>query len=266
MGFRGVAALADRGVTVIDGQGALYEARSIKSEDEIAAIRLAIAACEEGFRRMREETVPGMTEVEVWAKLHQANIEWEGEWINARLLASGPRTNPWMQEASLRVIEKGDIVAVDSDLIGPYGYAADISRSWIADGKPTDRQRRLYATAHDHIAYNIELFQPGRSFKEVEALNKRIPEEFTDQMFSSFAHGLGLFNEWPIIMTAQKTDTPGGYGGGYDGILEPGMTICIESYIGEVDGPDGVKLEQQILITETGPELLSHFPFEENWL
>lgn len=266
LGFRGVAALAKRGVHVVDGQGALYRARAVKSGEEVDAIRLAIAACEDGFHRMREALRPGMTEVELWALLHQANIEWEGEWINARLCTSGPRTNPWMQEASLRSIEKGDLVAVDSDLVGPYGYAADISRTWIADGRPTDRQRRLYALAHDHVRTNIDLLRAGRSFKEVEAANMKLPAAFTDQMFSSFAHGLGLCNEWPIVMTAQKAATPGGYGGGYDGELEAGMTICIESYIGEVGGPDGVKLEQQILITDGAPEVLSRFPFEEEWL
>ena len=102
-------------------------------------MRISIAACEDGFDRMRSCLKPGMTEVEVWARLHQANVEWEGEFINTRLLSSGSRTNPWMQEASLRRIEKGDLVACDSDLIGPYGYGADISRTWIAGGKPTDR-------------------------------------------------------------------------------------------------------------------------------
>jgi Xaa-Pro dipeptidase len=50
---------------------------------------------------------------------------------------------------------------------------------------------------------------------------------------------------------------------GYDGVIEPGMTICIESYIGEDGGHEGVKLEQQLLITDTGTELLSTFPFED---
>ena len=49
---------------------------------------------------------------------------------------------------------------------------------------------------------------------------------------------------------------------GYDGIIEPGMTLCVESYIGEDGGDEGVKLEQQLLITEDEPELLSSFPFE----
>ena len=64
-----------------------------------------------------------------------------------------------------------------------------------------------------------------------------------------------------------EADLHGGYGrSGYDGVLEPGMTICIESYIGEVGGPDGIKLEEQILITDGAPETLSHTPFEQDWL
>ena len=266
LGFRGVEALSRRGVKVVDGQASLFEARAVKSADEIDAIRISIAACEDGFERMRSALKPRMTEVEIWALLHQANVEWEGEFINTRLLSSGPRTNPWMQEASLRRLEKGDLVACDSDMIGPYGYGTDISRTWISDGKPTDRQRRVYATAYEHVARNVELFRAGRSFKEIEAQSVKLPDEYLEQMFSGFAHGMGLGNEWPIIMTAGKCGAVGGYGGGYDGVLEAGMVMCIESYIGEVGGPDGVKLEQQILVTESGPVMLSNFPFDENWL
>ena len=229
-------------------------------------MRIAIAACESGFSKMRESLKPGMTEVELWAMLHQSNIEWDGEFIIARLLSSGPRTNPWMQEAGLRPIEKGDLVAVDSDLIGAYGYTADISRTWITDAKPDDRQRHLYATAYEHIHRNTEMFRAGRSFKDIERDNAGLPAKFREQMFSSFAHGVGLGNEWPIIKTSFKVDHPGGYGGGYDGLLESGMTMCIESYVGEVGGSDDVKLEQQILVTDDGPRVLSNFPFEEDWL
>ncbi len=260
------AALAREGVDVVDGQGAIYEARSIKSDDEIAAMRIAIAACDDGFGRMQAATRPGMTEAEIWALLHQANIEWEGEWINARLMTSGPRTNPWSQETSLREIQPGDIVACDSDLIGPYGYAADVSRTWLADGRPSDRQRRLYALSYEHLQRNIELFRPDASFHDIMYGNYHLPEEYQEQMFTSFAHGIGLENEWPIIKSVHKADRFGGYGGGYDGELQPGMTICIESYIGEVGGPDGVKLEEQILVTEDGPVSLSNTPFEQDWL
>lgn len=86
--------------------------------------------CERGIQRMHDELRPGMTENELWAWLHYENVRHGGEWIETRLLASGPRTNPWMQESSDRVMQEGEIVCFDTDLIGPYGYCADISRAW----------------------------------------------------------------------------------------------------------------------------------------
>ena len=127
--------------------------------------------CQEGIRRMIAETKPGMTENAIWSILHQTNAERGGEWIETRLLTSGPRTNPWYQEASERKVEEGDIVCLDSDLIGPHGYGADISRSWtVGDRKPTGDQRRLYALAYEQVSRNCELFMPGRSFFEIADL------------------------------------------------------------------------------------------------
>ena len=92
------------------------------------AARPASPPCGAGFSA-------GITENQLWARLHEANIARGGEWIETRLLASGPRTNPWFHECSDRPIEVGDMVAFDTDLIGPYGYCADISRSWVTPGR-----------------------------------------------------------------------------------------------------------------------------------
>ena len=73
------------------------------------------------------------------------------------------------------------------------------------------------------------------------------------------AHGVGLCDEYPHCGYVEDNDR----GGGYDGVFSPGMTICIESYIGEEGGAEGVKLEEQLLITESGIERLSRFPYEE---
>ena len=67
-------------------------------------------------------------------------------------------------------------------------------------------------------------------------------------------------------MSPDKLHIPGAYGGGYDGVLEVGMTLCIESYAGEIGGPDGVKLEEMVLITDTGAVPLGLTPYEEDWL
>ncbi|MEO3435243.1 Xaa-Pro peptidase family protein [Inquilinus sp. CAU 1745] len=255
----GLWALEALNVQVADGQEVANHARRIKTPEEMLAIRAAVANCETGMRRMADALRPGITELALWSHLHQSNIEMGGEWIETRLLTSGPRTNPWYQECSDRVIEDGDIVAFDTDLIGAYGYSADISRSWVAgDGRAGDEQRRLYEAAFDQVTSNILLFRPGATFEEIAMAGRQLPERYRDQTNSALAHGIGLCNEYPLIVNRQYWED-----GGIDGAVEAGMVFCVESFAGEKGGREGVKLEQQILVTETGPELLSTHPLEE---
>jgi len=256
----GSAALEAHGIQIMDGQEPCEIARAIKSEDEIACMVQSIAVCEAGMARMQEALRPGMSENEVWAILHETDIRLGGEWIETRLLASGERTNPWFHECGDRLIRPGDLVSFDTDLIGPFGYCADISRTFFcAPGKPSAEQRRLYGLALDQIHYNIDkLMKPGLSFREGSELAWRIPNAFVKHRYSCVAHGVGLCDEWPKITHIQDRERSA-----YDGELKPGMTMCVESYIGEEGGREGVKLEQQVLITDTGCKLLSTFPFEE---
>ncbi|HLI14305.1 MAG TPA: Xaa-Pro peptidase family protein [Alphaproteobacteria bacterium] len=257
----GADALRARGVAIFDGQEPCEIARSVKSVEEIACMMQSIAVCEAGMARMREALRPGMTENALWAILHETNIRLGGEWIETRLLASGERTNPWFQECGDRLIRPGDLVSFDTDLIGPFGYCADISRTYFCGpGRPSAEQRRLYGLALEQIHYNIDkLMRPGMNLREAAELAWRIPDAFVKNRYSSVAHGVGLCDEWPKITHARDRERSA-----YDGELVPGMTICVESYIGEEGGRDGVKLEQQVLITDDGHRLLSNFPFEES--
>ncbi len=258
----GVKALEQRNIALVDGQEVMGMARVTKSPEEIKAIKHVIAVCELGMQRMRDALQPGLTENQVWSILHQTNIEHGGEWIETRLLTSGPRTNPWYQECSDRVIEAGDLVALDSDLIGPRGYTADISRTWLTgDIKPTDEQRRLYAAAYEQIQRNIEILQPGVSFKEISLKAWAHPEAYQDFMLPSVAHGAGLVNEYPLILHESHFDK-----NGYDGDLTENMILCVESYAGAVGGREGVKLEEQILVTAEGPVRLSSMAYETHLL
>ena len=97
---------------------------------------------------------PGMSEVAAWAELQKGNYIRGGEWIETRIFSSGPRTNPWFQECGPRILQEGDILAYDTDMIGPYGYCADISRTWVCGAEPTPEQRALYHRALDEIEHN----------------------------------------------------------------------------------------------------------------
>ncbi len=256
----GTDLIRERGFEVLDGQEPLEHARSVKSDDEIACMKIAVAVCEAGMARMYEALTPGMTENQLWAILHEVNIANGGEWIETRLLASGPRTNPWMQECSDKIIRPGELVAFDTDLVGAFGYCADISRTWFCGpGKPTDEQKRLYRIAWEQIEHNMAQVKAGMTFRELSERGKQLDDEFAAQRYVSMAHGVGLADEYPVIAYPQD------FGGtaGYDGVVEENMCLCFESYTGAEGGGEGVKLEQQVRVTENGCELLSAFPYEE---
>lgn len=254
----GVWALERQGIQVVEGQGMIEHARVLKSHDELCAMRCAIATAEAGMESMRQGLHPGATEREVWSILHKRNIELGGEWLEGALFCSGPRTNPWFKEASDRRIENGDIVAFDTDLIGNYGYCADISRSWICgDARPTAEQDYLYKTAIEHLQRNMDMVKAGLTFGEFAERSENLPERFRRQQYVCAAHGIGMCDEYPQILYWRDYKNFG-----FDGVLEAGMTICVESYVGEVGGREGIKVEQQILVTDAGYELLSNYPLD----
>jgi Xaa-Pro aminopeptidase len=252
----GASALASRGIQLASGEEVMEHARTVKSPDELKAMRRAIAACEAALGQMQLALRPGMTEIDLWAVLHAENIRRGGEWIETRLLSSGPRTNPWFQECSARVIEAGDLVAFDTDLIGPYGYCVDMSRTWLAGDEPaTPEQRALYAMASEQIDANEDLLRPGVSFEALSRSARNLDPEYAANRYSVLFHGVGLCDEYPAIPYPSDWERSG-----YDGELEAGMVLCVESYVGRHGGGEGVKLEDQVLITATGHERLSTFP------
>jgi len=252
----GILALNKIGLKIIEGKEILEQARKIKSKEEIQCMKASMEVCEKGVRLMGKELKAGMTENELWALLHKTNIESGGEWIEGRILSSGPRTNPWMQEASNRIIQQNEIVSFDTDMVGPYGYCADISRAFVEGHKFNSEQKKIYQMAIDHIHHNAELIKPGLSFKEFVTKSWVLPEAYYGNRYPCIVHGIGLCDEWPMVKyPTEVTDEKGQF--------EKDMTITVESYIGEVGGKEGVKLEQQYLIKENGLELLSHHPLEK---
>ena len=153
-----------------------------------------------------------------------------------------------MQESSSRKIEAGDLLCFDTDLIGPNGYLADISRSWlVGEGRPTEEQRRLYATAHEQIEFNMALLKPGIGFRELMEKAWKMDDIYAPNRYAIIVHGAGLCDEYPTVPYPHDFAKTG-----YDGVIEENMVLCVESYIGAVGGTQGVKLEQQVLITPTG--------------
>lgn len=149
-------------------------------------------------------------------------------------------------------------------MVGPHGYFADISRTFFchsesahAVSKPTTRQKQLYRLAVEEIEHNLKLIRPGLRFSDFQQQACLPDEEFHENAYTCVLHAVGMCDEYPRINPIFRGENL------YDGFFEAGMVICMESYMGAVGEKDGVKLEQQVLVTEDGYELLSTYPYEE---
>ena len=254
------AALHRHQLSLSDGKIVMEHARAIKSLEEIRALKQSLLTCEAAMYEMQEQVQPGMTEQDALAILLAGSIRRGGEYPETRLLTTGPRTNPWFQETSDRVIENGDFLSFDTDLVGPMGFYNDISRSWVVgDAKPTDQQKELYSTSRAQLETNIALLAPGLSFLEYSSKAYQLPDKYLSNRYADVGHGCGLGVEYPFLWYREDEQW-----GAYDGVFEENMVVCIESYVGEVDGYEGVKLEQPVWISANGPVELSKFPYEDN--
>ena len=261
--LHGLRSLEAQGFDIMEGEEVTEKCRSVKGEDEILAMRCASEACENAVAIMEEKAridVPkgNTSEDDIWAVLHAENIKRGGEWIETRLLASGPRTNPWFQECGPRIVQNNEIVAFDTDLVGSYGICVDISRTWWI-GDQTPRPDMIYAMqhAHEHIMYNMDLLRPGIHMRDLTFNAHKLDKNFQNGKYGCLMHGVGLCDEWPLIAYPDKFVE-----GAYDYVLEPGMVLCVEALVSPENGDFSIKLEDQVLITENGYENLTKYPFD----
>ena len=261
--IHGLRALEAVGLEVMEGEELTEKCRSVKGPDEILAMRCASNACEAAMTKMESAARDGvpkgnMSEDDIWAVLHAENIRRGGEWIETRLLASGPRTNPWFQECGPRIVQNNEIVAFDTDLIGAYGICVDISRTWwIGDEHPRDDMIYAMNHAHDHIMQNMEMLKPGVSLRDLSLGGHILDDQYQRLKYGCKMHGVGLCDEWPMVAYPDQL-----VDGAFEYVLEPNMVICVEALVTPDGGDFSIKLEDQVLITEDGFENLTKYPFD----
>jgi Xaa-Pro dipeptidase len=160
--------LQSLGLELTNGEEVMELARIIKSDDEIAAMRRSIFAYERSIELIRNYFNPGISEQELWSLFQMEAVNRGADWIETRLLASGPRANPWYQECSSRPIQAGELISFDTDLVGSYGYSTDMSRTWLCgDEKPSTEKKDIYTMAYEQIQLNTDILKPGTTFQEL---------------------------------------------------------------------------------------------------
>ncbi|MGQ0603179.1 MAG: M24 family metallopeptidase [Anaerolineales bacterium] len=251
-------ALRARGFTLCDAEEPLSAARCVKLPIEIPYLREALQRVDIATQRLEATVKPGMTESEAWAEFHYDLMRKDGQYIVARLFQSGPHTFPYFQECGTRVLEAGDLLCLDTDATGYEGYAVDYSRTFLCgDGRATPEQRQLYALAREQLENNAELLKAGIEYRELAEKAWQAPDENRKSRYYCVGHGLGMAGEFPNIPHHERGTTYP-----LPGHLEPGMVICLESYVGSEKFGQGVKLEDQFLILDTHVERMSHYQFD----
>ena len=257
--FQTIDALRTRGLQLVDADPVFARARAIKLPIELPYIREAVDRVERAAQEMQAAIEPGRSEVAIWADFQRRFLALEGQYTTTRLMQSGPRTFPYFQECGDRVLESGDLLCFDTDALGYLGYAVDFSRTYLCGAvAPTAMQRSLHGRAREQLEHNVALVRPGVAYEEIADRAWVVPEEHQQSRYYAVGHGLGMSGEFPNIPHKRP-----GLAYPLPGVVEPGMVICIESYIGSAAAGQGVKLEEQLLVTETGCERLSHMPFDD---
>ncbi|NKB54202.1 MAG: M24 family metallopeptidase [Rhizobiaceae bacterium] len=250
-------ALRSKKLRLEDAAGVFSTARLIKQPLEIEVMREAVTRVEAAAASLENAIAPDASEVEVWSEFHRHLIATEGEYVSTRLFQSGSRTFPYFQEAGPRKMQSGDLVCFDTDALGYLHYAVDFSRTFLCGTEPaTLKQKSLYRLAYDQLHHNAEQLRPGVSYEEFARAAWPIPQAYQGHGYYCLGHGLGLCGEFPYV-PHYFDNAPYNFKGEF----EAGMVICIESYIGEEANSEGVKLEDQFLITPTGVDRMTNYPF-----
>jgi Xaa-Pro aminopeptidase len=260
----GFLALQEEGIRVLDSSPATVDAREVKTPEEIDLFRLNGRIGDEMLAEFEAAIRPGIREYELLAVLGDALLRRHGEFLFTRLVASGQNTNPWMSEAHDKVVEEGDLVGVDTDANGYEGYVIDVSRTFLCGDTPTSEQKEVYRAAHECVAGMVELVEPGMTFEEFAHRAPALPEQYKEQRYPAMVHQAGLEDEGPGI--PYPDDDRGPRRIMPDREIRENMVLCFECYTGEVGGPFGVKLEDQVIVTDDGCELVCRYPFDAKLL
>src|SRR5262249_5023655 len=157
---------------------------------EIQCLQISMAGAEAAVAAVRAAIRPGITENELFAAMYHEMLVQGGEFIETRLLSSGQRTNPWLNEASGRRVRPGELVALDTAMIGCCASSSDFSRpSRCGPGRATPAKKMLYGMALDQIRHNVDIIRPGLTFREIADRAWQIPARFLEQRYTSVMHG-----------------------------------------------------------------------------
>ena len=253
-----LAALQEEGILVRDGQQTMLDAREVKSQDEITLLNTACAMVDGAYQLIAEQLKPGVKESQLVANVTKYLFDMGAEHVDNINAVSGERCSPHPHVFSDRIIRPGDQAFFD--IIHTFvGYKTCYYRTFVV-GKGTDAQRDAYKRAREWIDASIELMRPGVGTDQVASVWPKAEDfGFSNEMECfglQFGHSVGLFlHERPIISRLNSLEHPIE--------LKEGMVIALETYCPAKDGYSAARIEEEVVITADGPQVITKFPSQE---
>jgi Xaa-Pro dipeptidase len=252
------AALEAEGITVCDAQQVMLDAREVKSRDEIMLLNTACAMVDGAYQLIAEQLKPGIRESELVANVTKYLFDVGSEHVDNINAVSGERCSPHPHVFSDRIIRPGDQAFFD--IIQTFvGYKTCYYRTFVV-GKASDAQRDAYKQAREWIDASIELMRPGMTTDKVASVWPKAEEfGFDNEMECfglQFGHSVGLFlHERPIISRLNSLEHPVE--------IKEGMVIALETYCPAKDGYSAARIEEEVVVTADGPQVITRFPSAE---
>jgi Xaa-Pro dipeptidase len=246
------------GVEVRDAQQTMLDARQIKSQDELMLLSQAAAMVDGVYQDIFEALKPGVRENEIVALANKRLYEMGSDQVEAINAISGERCNPHPHNFTDRIIRPGDQAFFD--IIHSYnGYRTCYYRT-LAVGSSTAPQRDAYTQAREWMDKAIDLVRPGVGTDQIAKAWPAATEfGFDNEMAAfglQFGHGLGLgLHERPVISRLNSLIDPIE--------LKAGMVFALETYCPASDGVSAARIEEEVVVTNNGPSILTKFPAQE---
>jgi len=250
--------LQRQGLRVADAQQLMLDARVIKSQDEILLLNQAAAMVDGVYQDIAEALKPGVRENEIVALANARLYQYGSDQVEAINSISGERCNPHPHNFTDRIIRPGDQAFFD--IIHSFnGYRTCYYRTFGV-GWATESQRDAYKQAREWMDAALDAIRPGVGSDEVATVLPRAEDfGFENELAAfglQFAHGLGLgLHERPIISRLNSMKDPVE--------LRAGMVFAMETYCPASDGFSAARIEEEVVVTDYGIEILTRFPAQE---
>jgi Xaa-Pro aminopeptidase len=253
-----LTALRDQGINVVDGQQVFLEARRIKTVDEIALLTQACSMVDAAYEALYSFLRPGVRENECVGLVSKVLYDLGSEYVEGVNAISGERCSPHPHVYSDRIIRPGDPAFFDI-LHSHLGYRTCYYRCF-AVGSASPAQQDAYTRCREYMDAAISVVKPGATTADVVRLWPRAEEFGFASEEAAFAlqygHGVGLaIWEKPIFSRLVSLDHPE--------VLEEGMVFALETYWPASDGWSAARIEEEVVVTPDGCEVITKFPAED---